>query len=94
MLGYNVICCDPIYQFTADEIYQGIQTISEYIVILNKNETLFMLRLSYSQKYLSQPKLNYYIIGQIKNYDTFVWQNFQSPENLRKVRIAPMKKFW
>ena len=53
-----------------------------------------MLRLSYSQKYLSQPKLNYYIIGQIKNYDTFVWQNFQSPENLRKVRIAPMKKFW
>ena len=57
MLGYNVICCDPIYQFTADEIYQGIQTISEYIVILNKNETFFMLKLSYSQKYLSQPKL-------------------------------------
>jgi len=28
-----------------------------FIVILNKNEKLFMLKLSYSKKYLSQSKL-------------------------------------
>ncbi|MGB3511039.1 MAG: hypothetical protein WBA93_17765 [Microcoleaceae cyanobacterium] len=29
---YNVISCDPIYQFTADEIYQCIQATSENII--------------------------------------------------------------
>jgi len=34
------------------------------------------------------------IIDQVKaNYDTFVWQNFQSPEDLGKVRMAAMEKF-
>ncbi|MGB3511038.1 MAG: hypothetical protein WBA93_17760 [Microcoleaceae cyanobacterium] len=61
---YNVISCDPIYQFTADEIYQCIQATSENI------------------------------IDQVKaNYDTFVWQNIHSPENLLKVRMATMEKF-
>lgn len=62
--GCNVISCDPIYQFTADEIYQRIQATSQNI------------------------------IDQVKaNYDTFVWQNLQSPENLLKVRMAAMEKF-
>ncbi|MGD1715642.1 SAM-dependent methyltransferase [Dapis sp. BLCC M172] len=62
--GYNVISCDPIYQFNADEIYHRIQEVYQNI------------------------------IDQVKeNYDTFVWQNFQSPENLGKVRIAGMEKF-
>ncbi len=62
--GYNVISCDPIYQFTADEIYQRIQLVYQNI------------------------------IDQLKeNYDTFVWENFQSPENLGKVRMAAMEKF-
>lgn len=34
------------------------------------------------------------IIDQVKaNYDTFVWQNLQSPENLLKVRMAAMETF-
>ena len=34
------------------------KTLSTWIdiVILNKNETLFLLKFSYSKKYLSQPK--------------------------------------
>ena len=61
---YNVISCDPIYQFSTDEIYQRIQATSQNI------------------------------IDQVKaNYDIFVWQNLQSPENLLKVRIAAMEKF-
>ncbi|MDY7008809.1 MAG: SAM-dependent methyltransferase [Cyanobacteriota bacterium] len=61
---YNVISCDPIYQFNADEISQRIQATSQNI------------------------------IDQVKaNYDTFVWQNLQSPENLLKVRMATMEKF-
>ncbi|NEP84899.1 MAG: class I SAM-dependent methyltransferase [Okeania sp. SIO3B3] len=61
---YNVISCDPIYQFNTDEISQGIQATSQNI------------------------------IDQVKaNYDTFVWQNLQSPENLLKVRMAAMEKF-
>ena len=61
---YNVISCDPIYQFNADEISQRIQATSQNI------------------------------IDQVKeNYDTFVWQNLQSPENLLKVRMAAMEKF-
>ena len=64
MQGYNVISCDPIYQFTRDEIYQRIQAVYQDI------------------------------IDQVKeNYDTFVWQNFQSPEDLGKVRMAAMEKF-
>ncbi|MEM1170218.1 MAG: class I SAM-dependent methyltransferase [Cyanobacteria bacterium P01_H01_bin.35] len=62
--GYNVISCDPIYQFTADEIYQRIQAVYQSII--------------------EQAKVN---------YDRFLWHNFQSPENLGKVRIAAMEKF-
>ncbi|MEB3341549.1 SAM-dependent methyltransferase [Okeania sp.] len=62
--GYNIISCDPIYQFTADEIYRRIQEVYQYIVDEVK-----------------------------ENYDTFVWQNFQSPEDLGKVRIVAMEKF-
>ena len=62
--GYNVISCDPIYQFNADEIYHRIQAVYQNI------------------------------IDQVKaNYDTFVWQNFQSVENLGRARIAAMEKF-
>ncbi|NEP88179.1 MAG: SAM-dependent methyltransferase [Okeania sp. SIO2C2] len=61
---YNVISCDPIYKFSADEISQRIQATSQNI------------------------------IDQVKaNYDTFVWQNLKSPENLLKVRMAAMEKF-
>ncbi len=62
--GYNVISCDPIYQFNADEISHRIQEVYQNI------------------------------IDQVKeNYDTFVWQNFQSVENLGRARIAAMEKF-
>ncbi|NES02533.1 MAG: hypothetical protein F6K22_06575 [Okeania sp. SIO2F4] len=30
--GYHVISCDPIYQFTADEIYQRIQAVYQSII--------------------------------------------------------------
>ena len=63
-LGYKVISCDPIYQFTADEIEQRIQ------------ETY--------QKILD---------GVVVTYDSFVWQDIQSPEHLGQIRMAAMRQF-
>ncbi|MDJ0553521.1 MAG: SAM-dependent methyltransferase [Microcoleaceae cyanobacterium MO_207.B10] len=62
--GYNVISCDPVYQFNPDEIFHRIQAVYQSII--------------------DQAKVN---------YDRFLWHNFQSPENLGKVRIAAMEKF-
>ena len=40
--------------------YLILISVQFYIVILNKTETLFILKLSYSKKYLSQPKLQHF----------------------------------
>lgn len=62
--GYKVVSCDPIYQFTADEIAQRIRDTCQKM-----------------------------IDGVRVTYDSFVWQNIQSPEHLGEVRMAAMKKF-
>lgn len=62
--GYKVVSCDPIYQFSADEIAQRIRDTCQKI-----------------------------IDGVRVTYDSFVWQDIQSPEHLGEVRMAAMKKF-
>lgn len=62
--GYKVISCDPIYQFTADDIEQRIQETYQKI-----------------------------IDGVVVNYDSFVWQDIQSPEHLGQIRMVAMRQF-
>lgn len=62
--GYKVISCDPIYQFTANEIAQRVQDTYQKI-----------------------------IDGMQINYDRFVWQDIQTPEQLGQIRITAMNKF-
>ncbi|NEO28232.1 MAG: class I SAM-dependent methyltransferase [Kamptonema sp. SIO4C4] len=63
-LGRSVVSCDPIYQFTVDDLKGRIQ--ATYPVILEGLKT---------------------------NFERFVWQEVDTPEQLGEVRLAAMRRF-
>ncbi|MGE5656572.1 MAG: SAM-dependent methyltransferase [Actinomycetota bacterium] len=62
--GNQVLSCDPIYQFSPEEISQRIQ--ETYHVIVE---------------------------GVKAHSDSYLWLNFESPEQLGQVRMATMQQF-
>ncbi len=62
--GCKVISCDPIYQFSAEEIARRIQ--ETYQIVID---------------------------GVKANSNNYVWHNFESPEQLGKIRMEAMNQF-